>query len=69
MLLMQIISEEEKTKMDFLRCPVCKKGRLCDKPPAEKVSVIKGNSLRCENTSNVIIKCPKCGHKIRMFLS
>ena len=69
MLLVQIINEEERIKMDFLRCPVCKKGRLCDKSPSEKVSVINENSFVSENKSNVIIKCPKCGHKIRMFLS
>lgn len=42
---------------DYVRCPSCGKGRLCDKPRGTKVAV-----LRIEGTAldHVVVKCPKC---------
>lgn len=68
MLIIQALKKEEDIKVEFLRCPICKRGRLCDKPLNESVRVLKDKNPEQEGTSNVIIKCPKCGQKIRMFI-
>ncbi len=46
----------KSTEYNYLICPKCKKGRLCDKPKNEKVSAIITKPL----TNHIIIKCPKC---------
>ena len=40
MLLIEQIYETNGLKSDYVKCPVCKQGRLCDKPMGDKVMVI-----------------------------
>ena len=40
MLIIEQIYESSDIKSDFVRCPSCKKGRLCDKPAGERATVI-----------------------------
>lgn len=55
----------EKTKIDHVKCPLCKTGRLCDKPVEEKVMVPIGNSeFSNQSTNKIILKCPKCNQQI-----
>ena len=39
MLLIEQIYETNDLKSDYVKCPVCKQGRLCDKPMGDKVMV------------------------------
>lgn len=42
---------------DYVRCPSCGKGRLCDKPRGTKVAVLRIEGMVLDH---VVIKCPKC---------
>lgn len=56
---------DESTKFDRVRCPLCKTGRLCDKPVEEKVIVlIESDELSNKNNNKIILKCPKCNQRI-----
>lgn len=55
----------ESTKFDHVRCPLCKSGRLCDKPVEEKVVVpLKSNVTSNQSNNKIILKCPKCNQQI-----
>ncbi len=70
MLFIEQVYEKDNIKSDYVRCPVCKSGRLCDKPADEKATVIAIKSNHGERTSNgVILKCPKCSRKFYIHLS
>ena len=60
MIMISKIDDEDTAQYDFVTCPGCKKGRLCDKPRGEKVSILQiyGDSL-----NHVVVKCPKCGSR------
>ena len=40
MLLIEQIYEPNNIRSDYVRCPACKRGRLCDKPVGEKAMAI-----------------------------
>ena len=64
MLLIEQIFEQDTIQSDFVRCPACKRGRLCDRPAGEKAMAIAIHgdaSLR--KSSRIILKCPKCSQK------
>ena len=64
MLLIERIYETNNLKIDYVRCPVCKQGRLCDKPVGDKVMVIAVSEGTGHQTGNrIILKCPKCGQR------
>jgi len=63
MLLVKQLKNEEVITSDYVRCPCCTKGRLCDKPVGLKVST-EEMKPRLDNTGVfVILKCHKCGRK------
>lgn len=64
MLLIEQIFEPTCLRSDHVKCPICKKGRLCDKPQGEKVTAIavQGNENNYKG-NRIILKCPKCGQK------
>ncbi len=63
MLLVKQLRNEEVITSDYVRCPCCTKGRLCDKPVGLKVST-EEMKPRLDNTEVfVILKCHKCGRK------
>lgn len=45
---------------DFVICPTCKRGRLCDKPC---VSIVSLEHISRNDNEHVILKCPKCGSR------
>ena len=47
-------------RRNYVRCPICKRGRLCDCPAGEQVKVqeFHDNAPR----TGVILKCPKCSN-------
>lgn len=56
---------DEGAKFDRVKCPLCKTGRLCDKPVEEKVIVlIESDELSNKNNNKIILKCPKCNQRI-----
>lgn len=70
MLLIEQVCEKSNIKRDFVKCPSCKRGRLCDKPVGAKVSTNIAN-FEHDNVTDpqIIIKCPKCGKKFIIHLS
>ena len=70
MLFIEQVYEKSNIKSDYVRCPSCKRGRLCDKPIGEKATVIALKSGHSERTSSrIILKCPKCSQKFIIHLS
>ena len=64
MLLIEQIYETNGLKSDYVKCPVCKQGRLCDKPMGDKVMVIAVSEGTGNQTGNrIILKFPKCGQR------
>lgn len=64
MLLIEQIYEPDNLKCDYVKCPVCKRGRLCDKPVGEKVMAIAvSGETRQRTGTRIILKCPKCAQK------
>lgn len=64
MLLIEQIYEPNNIKSDYVKCPACKRGRLCDKPIGDKVMAIAihGDASKA-NRNRIILKCPKCSQK------
>lgn len=64
MLLIERIYEPDNFRCDYVKCPACNRGRLCDKPVGEKVMAIAIQSDATHERSNrIILKCPKCSQK------
>ncbi len=42
---------------EYVRCPTCGKGRLCDKPKDAKVSLLQ---IAGKGLEHVVVKCPRC---------
>ncbi len=62
MLAVTQVTERRSLKRDSIICPVCRKGRLCDKLTSEKVKIVPvQDKLLPEQGDQVILKCPKCG--------
>ena len=64
MLLIEQIYEPNNLRSDYVKCPACKRGRLCDKPVGEKAMAIaiQGDTAKTRN-SRIILKCPRCSQK------
>ena len=61
-----IIEFDENTslKRNYVKCPSCKTGRLCDKPSNIKAKAIPTDTDVSERVDNhIILKCPKCAKK------
>ena len=64
MLLIERIPETNNVKSDYVKCPVCRGGRLFDKPAGDKAVVIVVHGTTSEKLSQrLIVKCPKCSQK------
>lgn len=63
-LLIEQIYEPDNIRCDYVKCPACKRGRLCDKPVGEKAMAIaiQGDTPP-KRSSRIILKCPKCSQK------
>ena len=58
------IHEDADIDSDYVRCPACGKGRLCDKTIGDKVTVIAiQDTAHSRKSSGIILKCPKCAGK------
>ena len=66
MLLIQQVSEKINS-CDYVRCPSCKSGRLCDKTLGVQIRAvpITDSSLN-KDDPGIILKCPKCGKKFEI---
>lgn len=70
MLLIEQVCENSEIKSDYVKCPSCKRGRLCDKPIGVKVSATAVKFDYNNRTgTQIILKCPKCGQKFIVHLS
>ncbi len=54
------IENEQYAEYDYIRCPKCGKGRLCDKPRGAKVSLLQIDGKGLEH---VVVKCPRCSSR------
>ena len=63
MLIVQQLHNEETVISDYIKCPCCTKGRLCDKPVGLKVSTKELQPSSNNSDAFVILKCHKCGRK------
>lgn len=64
MLLIEQIFEPDTIHSDFVRCPACKRGRLCDRPAGEKAMAIAiRGDISHRKSNRIILKCPKCSQK------
>ena len=69
MLLIEQISDKSAMLSNYVKCPLCKRGRLCDKPTNIKVKNIVGRLIRDpKEAACVIVKCPSCGQKFNIHL-
>ena len=64
MLLIEQIYETNNLKSDYVKCPVCKHGRLRDKPVGDRAMAIavSGDS-EPRGGARIILKCPKCAQR------
>lgn len=62
MLMIEQIYEPANLKSDFVKCPACKRGRLCDKPVEERVMAI-AIIPKSDRRNRIILKCPSCTQK------
>lgn len=65
MLLLQQLYHPQRLKSDYVICPACKRGRLCDKPQDEKIAALSlsGNTEVLGSFRGLILKCPRCAQK------
>ena len=69
MLLIQQVSEK-MIASDYVRCPCCKRGRICDKPSGTRIKDVPQRDTPINgNEPTVILKCPKCGKKFSIQLN
>ena len=59
------VHEDTDVLSDHVKCPTCKRGRLCDKPAGVRVTVLtlKTEALSKQNC-RIILKCPKCSDTV-----
>jgi hypothetical protein len=58
---------DDDIQSDYVKCPSCKKGRLCDKAVGEKATTICVDNPK--NNASIILKCPKCGSKFLVSIT
>lgn len=64
MLLIEQVHGQGNIRCDYVKCPACKRGRLCDKPVGEKAMAIAIQSdTSPKRGSQIILKCPKCAQR------
>lgn len=68
MLVIEQLPENSDFESNYVRCPVCKKGRLCDKPAGDKIAVAIKVTVPVKKHSRIILKCPKCSQKFLVYL-
>lgn len=65
MLIIQQVSEKSTVISDYVRCPSCKTGRLCDKPAGTRIRAVPLDDTLIDGTG-IILKCPKCAKKFTL---
>ena len=65
MIMVSIITDEDNTKYDYVLCPKCGRGRLCDKPQGIKATILELHGNNC--LEHIVVKCPKCS--VRYLIS
>jgi DNA-directed RNA polymerase subunit RPC12/RpoP len=60
MIMISKIDNDAFVQYDYVTCPLCGKGRLCDKPRNAKVDILQ---IHGRGLEHVVLKCPKCGSR------
>lgn len=65
MLLIRQLYYPQRLKSDYVLCPACKHGRLCDKPQGENIAglSLSGNTETPGSFHGLILKCPRCAQR------
>lgn len=65
MLLIRQLYYPQRLKSEYVICPACKHGRLCDKPQGEKMAALSlsGNTEAPGSFHGLILKCPRCAQR------
>lgn len=65
MLLIRQLYYPQRLKSDYVLCPACKRGRLCDKLQGENIAVLSlsGNTEVPGSFHGLILKCPRCAQR------
>ena len=58
MIMVSKITDDDNTRYDYVLCPKCGRGRLCDKPSGTKVNILQIHSK--SGLEHIVLKCPKC---------
>ena len=70
MILIEQVYEGDDILSGYIKCPLCKHGRLCDKPKGETATVIALEADHHKYSGDtIILKCPKCSHKFLIHFS
>ena len=53
----------------FVRCPICIKGRICDRFPKTVIRLSADSDAQMRQTDDaVVLKCPRCRRRIVLEL-
>ena len=65
MLLIRQLYYPQRLKSDYVLCPACKRGRLCDKPQGENITALSlsGNTEAPGSFHGLILECPRCAQR------
>ena len=65
MLLIEQFEREVCNQGSFVKCPICKTGRLFDRAKGVQVSTVSISDPKKEKLSvQMFIKCPKCSRRV-----
>jgi len=63
------VRESNTMQYDILKCPVCKRGRLCDVLHSGIVTVRSEQDTGSDGiAASVVVKCPKCSSKFIIYI-
>lgn len=63
------VCENNATQYDFLKCPLCKRGRLCDIPHGGMVTVRSERDTGVDGiVACIVVKCPKCSSRFTIYI-
>ena len=70
MIIINQLPKEIPVECEYVKCPICKKGRLCDRAKTTNhIRVISSCTVIDPLMSGIILKCPACAQKFSINIS